>query len=78
MKFSDATMSVRRGATRGTKNRLKPSLREKRSLKVIAPSLQEGEVDRAVKQIPRRGESSRHKQTPAGFNTAGKEKGWEK
>ena len=47
-------------------------------MKVIAPSLQEGEVDRAVKQIPRRGESLRHKQTPAGFNTAGKEKGWEK
>lgn len=45
---------------------------------MIDPSLQEGEVDRAVKQIPKWGESSRHKQTPAGFNTAGKEEGWEK
>ena len=49
----------------------------KRSLKATAPHLQEG-VDRAVKQSPRKGESSRHNQTSAGVNTAGKEKGWEK
>ena len=77
MKFSDAAMSVRRGTTRAQKIDSNPVQGRKRSLKATAPHLQEG-VDRAVKQSPRKGESSRHNQTSAGVNTAGKEEGWEK